>query len=167
MGTCSCRRTNPEAAKVRYLHELARRRGVAVVDSLEAAVGAAIEMVGQGVARTGGECCVPASVFRTPALQSWYGAQRGAGNELRDARVEWVLRTGGSSFSGEIDPLAVAVDEVWEEAGLRLSPSRLAPLGARQLAATLLSHRAHAFVAELTQAELEALPLDRVLRAVL
>src|SRR5262249_43299018 len=70
---------------------------------------------------------------------------------------------GGSSFSGVTDPLAVAVEEVAEEVGLRLLPSRLRALGARQLAPTILSHRAHAFVVELTAAELAALPLDRVL----
>jgi 8-oxo-dGTP pyrophosphatase MutT (NUDIX family) len=229
----------PEAAKVRYLRELAGRHDVPIFDTLPAAVAAAVERIGEPVARRDGECCVPALLFRSPAFQSWYAAQRHAGNELRGARVEWLLRTGpkrdwlflwvlavdvhvkaegrnkrnevvigrpdtaqvvllerngnplearvvlvrefrsaaatadgfvhetpgGSSFTGETDPVTLAVEEVSEEVGLRLEPSRLRPLGARQLAPTILSHRAHAFVVELTTEELAALPLDRVLGA--
>lgn len=47
----------------------------------------------------------------------------------------------------------VALDEVREETGLALAPDRLRPLGARQVAATLLSHRAHAWAVDLTDAE--------------
>src|SRR5262249_11443368 len=60
----------------------------------EAGVDAALTLIGPGAPRVGGECCVPAEIFRSPAFQGWYTAQRAAGNELRSARVEWVLRTG-------------------------------------------------------------------------
>jgi hypothetical protein len=220
-----------DAAKIRYLREVAARRWVPSLDSLEAAVDAALTQVGEGVARSGGECCVPAMVFRSPAFQSWYAAQRAAGNELRSAAVEWVLRTGperdwlflwalrvdvfvraegrskrnevvlgrpdtsqvvmlhrsknildsevvlvrefrsaartadgfvhetpgGSSYTGVVDPLALAVEEVAEEVGLQLPAARFRPLGSRQLAATLLSHHAHAFVVELSDDELAQL----------
>jgi 8-oxo-dGTP pyrophosphatase MutT (NUDIX family) len=229
----------PEAAKIRYLRELAARKSVPTFETLEATVAAAVERIGEPVLRQGGECSVPSLVFRSAAFQSWYAAQRQAGNELRNASVEWVLRTGpqkdwlflwvlavdlhvkaegrnkrnevvigrpdtaqvvlllrhnnpletravlirefrsaaatadgfvhetpgGSSFSGETDPVAVAIDEVSEEVGLRFQPSRLRPMGARQLAPTILSHRAHAFVVELTPDEFESLPLDQVLGA--
>jgi 8-oxo-dGTP pyrophosphatase MutT (NUDIX family) len=229
----------PEAAKVRYLRELAARKNVPTFETLEATVAAAVERIGEPILRQGGECSVPALVFRSAPFQSWYAAQRLAGNELRGASVEWLLHTGpkkdwlflwvlavdlyvkaegrnkrnevvigrpdtaqvvlllrhdnpldtravlirefrsaaatvdgfvhetpgGSSFSGETDPVAVAIDEVSEEVGLRLQPSRLRSLGARQLAPTILSHRAHAFVVELTPGEFESLPLDQVMGA--
>lgn len=60
---------------------------------------------------------------------------------------------GGSSTHR--DPTAWAVDEVREETGLVLDATRLRPLGARQVAATVSAHRAHLFAAEITDAELE------------
>ncbi|WP_205327040.1 nucleoside 2-deoxyribosyltransferase domain-containing protein [Glycomyces sp. YM15] len=53
------------------------------------------------------------------------------------------------------DPTGWAVDEVREETGLVLDADRLRPLGARQVAATVTTHRAHLFAAEITGAELE------------
>src|SRR5262249_43318572 len=76
------------------LRELAARRRVPSLDSLAAAVDEALRLVGEGARRQGGECCVPAAVFRSPAFAAWYAAQRAAGNELRSARVAWTLRTG-------------------------------------------------------------------------
>jgi hypothetical protein len=221
----------PAAEKVRYLVELARRKGVPVVDSLDEAVAEARRQVGTGARRSGGECCVPCPVWSSTAFQAWYGAQRAAGNELVSAEVRWLLRTGprndwlflwalevdmfiraenrhkknevvlgrpdvsqvillhsrpdpldsevvlvrefrsaartpdgfvhetpgGSSFTGEVDPLKIAVEEVAEEVGLQLAPSRFLPIASRQLAATLLSHHAHAFLVELTGPELDRL----------
>jgi hypothetical protein len=221
----------PDAAKVRYLRDLAGRRFVPSLDTLEAAVDAALGLIGDGAARRGGECCVPALIFRSAPFQSWYTAQRAAGNELRSASVEWVLRTGpkrdwlflwalrvdvfvraegrnkrnevvlgrpdasqvvmlhrsknildsevvlvrefrsaartadgfvhetpgGSSYKGVVDPLTLAVEEVAEEVGLHLLPSRFRALASRQLAATLLSHHAHVFVVELSNDELAQL----------
>lgn len=48
-----------------------------------------------GQFRRGGECDVPLHVWRTKAFQSWYAAQRAAGNVLLGAVVEWVFRVGG------------------------------------------------------------------------
>jgi ADP-ribose pyrophosphatase YjhB (NUDIX family) len=62
---------------------------------------------------------------------------------------------GGSSYKGERDMAKVALEEVHEEVGLVLAPERLRPLGHRQLMATMSSHHAHVFAAELTLAELE------------
>ncbi|MEK9186613.1 MAG: nucleoside 2-deoxyribosyltransferase domain-containing protein [Patescibacteria group bacterium] len=61
---------------------------------------------------------------------------------------------GGSSPNPNIDPLEVAIEEVYEENGLRLDPKRLAPLGSRQLAATFSAHHAHLFKVELTAEEI-------------
>jgi len=224
----------PDAPKLRYLRELAHRRDVPELDTLDGAIDAALAMIGPGARRTDGECTVPAAVFRSPAFQAWYAAQRAAGNTLRGARVGWTLRTGprrdwlflwalhvdvwvaserrpkrhevvfgrpdtsqvvllrraadpldgevvlvrefrsaartsdgfvhetpgGSSFDGVLDPLQLAVDEVGEEVGLTLPPSRFLSIGNRQLAATLLAHHAHLFVVELTDDELSRLRAD-------
>jgi 8-oxo-dGTP pyrophosphatase MutT (NUDIX family) len=64
---------------------------------------------------------------------------------------------GGSSFDPEVPIAHVALDEVREETGLVLAPARLRPLGARQVAATLLSHHAHVWVADLTADEVAKL----------
>jgi hypothetical protein len=69
-----------EAEKVRYLIDLAQRKNVPTCDSLEALVELAKQAVGGGAERCGGECCVPSSLFASPAFQSWYAAQRGAGH---------------------------------------------------------------------------------------
>jgi hypothetical protein len=230
----------PDAPKLRYLRELAHRRDVPAVDSLDGAIDLALAMIGDGVDRRDGECTVPAAIFRSTAFQAWYTAQRGAGNTLRGARVGWTLRTGprrdwlflwalhvdvwvasesrakrhevilgrpdtsqvvlirraphpldgevvlvrefrsaartrdgfvhetpgGSSFDGVVDPLELAVEEVGEEVGLTLPPSRFLSIGNRQLAATLLSHQAHLFAVELSDDELALLRRDADTRAV-
>jgi ADP-ribose pyrophosphatase YjhB (NUDIX family) len=61
---------------------------------------------------------------------------------------------GGSAPVDHPDPREVAADEVREETGLEIAGERLVPLGTRQLAGTLSSHVAHAYAAELTEAEL-------------
>ncbi|MBI5513715.1 MAG: NUDIX domain-containing protein [Deltaproteobacteria bacterium] len=61
---------------------------------------------------------------------------------------------GGSSDDPALSPDEVALEEVREETSLALEPSRLRPLGSRQAMATLSSHHAHGYVAELTDDEL-------------
>lgn len=61
---------------------------------------------------------------------------------------------GGSSFKPNQDPLKVASDEVHEETGLIIDPSRFRFIRSRQLVATLSSHHAHLFAAELTADEM-------------
>lgn len=223
----------PDAPKLKYLHALADRLGIARATSLGDAVAQACTMLGAGAERRDGECEVPLEIFQSRAFQRWYGAQRAVGNVLEGAHVEWVLRVvdrrflfywalhvrvrvvaegrlkkneivlarpdtaqvvlyhrgadgtatfalirefrspaatrdglvhehcGGSSFeaeaAGEDDPRAVAIAELTEEVGLRVEASRLRPLGVRQLAPTMSSHRAHAFAVELEAAELAQL----------
>jgi hypothetical protein len=226
----------PGAPKLAYLDVLAERLGIARVDSLAAGIDRALDVLGAGAERRGGECQVPLAIFQSRAFQRWYAAQRAAGNTLEGAHVEWVLRVvdrrflmywalhvrihvaaegrikknevvlarpdtaqvvlyhrdpddgratfalvrefrsaaatrdgvvhehcGGSSFEaeapgdGDVDPRAIAVAELAEEVGLRVDAARLRPLGARQLAPTMSSHRAHAFAVELDAAELAAL----------
>jgi hypothetical protein len=82
------------APKNEYLQELAASVGAPVVDQLDQAVAAALGMIGAGERRTGGERSVPLHVWRAASFQSWYAAQRDAGNRLDDARVEWTFRVG-------------------------------------------------------------------------
>lgn len=63
---------------------------------------------------------------------------------------------GGSSTHGEQDLRAVAADELAEETGVAVDPTRLIAVGDRQLAATLLCHRAHLFALTLTPDEASA-----------
>jgi 8-oxo-dGTP pyrophosphatase MutT (NUDIX family) len=62
---------------------------------------------------------------------------------------------GGSSWDVHADPFAVAVEECFEEVGLRLPVERLRGHETRQLCATTLAHRAHFFTAELTTEEMD------------
>ncbi|HEY5267775.1 MAG TPA: nucleoside 2-deoxyribosyltransferase domain-containing protein [Candidatus Saccharimonadales bacterium] len=61
---------------------------------------------------------------------------------------------GGSSIS-ETDPEDVASEEVHEETGFYLDPSRLKSRGSRQLAGTFSAHQCHLFSAEITKEEFE------------
>ncbi|MDL4821283.1 hypothetical protein [Actinomadura opuntiae] len=64
---------------------------------------------------------------------------------------------GGSSPAAGTEatrPLAQAVDEVAEETGLRVDPSRFRAHGSRQVAATVSAHHAHLFSVEITDDEL-------------
>ena len=62
---------------------------------------------------------------------------------------------GGSSWEVDQDPLSVAVEECYEEVGLRLSPNRFVMHHSRQVAATTMAHHAHLFSAELSTAEMD------------
>lgn len=68
----------------------------------------------------------------------------------------FILETpGGSSMKGD-NPLVTAVDELFEETGLRISPERLVTLGSRQLMGTMSAHKAHAYAALLTDSDMES-----------
>ena len=82
------------AAKMDYLRALAKSEYVPVTDNLEDAVNKVLAFVGDGYLRTGGEREVPLHIWRMPSFQSWYSAQKGAGNRLDGAKLEWVFRVG-------------------------------------------------------------------------
>ncbi|WP_131737372.1 nucleoside 2-deoxyribosyltransferase domain-containing protein [Actinomadura roseirufa] len=77
----------PDAPGNRYLLHYARKRGVPVADDLPGTVAAALDRIGTGAPRTGGEREVPLLLWRGEPFQRWYAAQRGAGNVLVGARV--------------------------------------------------------------------------------
>ncbi len=60
---------------------------------------------------------------------------------------------GGSSREPGLTPRAIALEELAEELGLAVAPSRLVALGSRQCAPTLASHHTHLFALALTAAE--------------
>ncbi|MGB8944976.1 MAG: nucleoside 2-deoxyribosyltransferase domain-containing protein [Streptomyces sp.] len=226
--------TPPDAKHVRYQRNYAADHHIAVADTLADTVGHALTALDPTARRSGGQRHIPLLIWRTEALQSWLRAVEGAGNELREARPEWVFRVGprqqvvlffvlhaavwvateqrlksnevifsrpdiatvlayrragpvedthiilvkefrtpntaqdgfvrelpgGSSPAGMADPRTVAAKEFTEETGLVVDVARLRPHHARQVAATLSTHRAHLFSIELTEAELGKLRAD-------
>ena len=82
----------PEAPNNRYLFSIAAELGIPSVDTLADTVAAALDMVGEGAERTGGEREVPLHIWRTTSFQSWLKAQQKAGNRLDGADVIFAFR---------------------------------------------------------------------------
>ncbi|SEF54963.1 Nucleoside 2-deoxyribosyltransferase like [Thermomonospora echinospora] len=79
----------PQAPKNDYLRHYAGKFGVPVSTTLDGVIAAALDRIGGGAPRTGGEREVPLLIWRLDGFQRWYAAQRGAGNVLRGARLLW------------------------------------------------------------------------------
>ncbi|MGK5555840.1 nucleoside 2-deoxyribosyltransferase domain-containing protein [Actinomadura kijaniata] len=79
----------PEAPRNSYLLHYARKGGVPTATDVPGAVAAALERIGEGATREGGEREVPLLVWRTAEFQGWYAARRAAGDTLLAARVLW------------------------------------------------------------------------------
>ncbi|NUU24314.1 MAG: NUDIX hydrolase [Streptomycetaceae bacterium] len=86
------------AAKVRYQREYAADAGVPLAATLAETIRIALDRVGPGERRTGGERCVPLLVWSTPEFRQWYAAQRKAGNTLLGARLAWTFRPGAGTY---------------------------------------------------------------------
>ncbi|WP_199042655.1 nucleoside 2-deoxyribosyltransferase domain-containing protein [Glycomyces salinus] len=84
----------PASANNGYPLEQARSSSVPLADTLEGTVGNALDLIGAGARRSGGERDVPLLVWNTPSFQRWYCVQCDAGNTLVSARVEWTFRVG-------------------------------------------------------------------------
>lgn len=82
------------AEKVRYLEELAVRNNVKCHNTLKDTIKQALEKLGDGALRVGGESEVPLLVWNTVTFQNWYSAQRKAGNELKHAELKYTSRVG-------------------------------------------------------------------------
>jgi len=80
--------------KVGYFRTKAEWLGIPIAHTLEATVARALEMIGDGAAREGGETYVPIEIWRTDIFQRWHAAQKAAGNALLKARVLWTYRIG-------------------------------------------------------------------------
>ena len=81
-----------DADKTDYLKFYAEKYKASVSDTLESTLDSAMEMLGQGSERSGGERFVPLFVWKLPSFESWYKAQKRAGNTLNDARLLFTFR---------------------------------------------------------------------------
>jgi len=88
----------PEAPKNNYLKYYAEKFNVPMSETLEDTLSSALEMMGEGVEREGGECYVPLFIWRLPSFQSWYLAQKRAGNTLNHAQLLYTFRPGFKKF---------------------------------------------------------------------
>ena len=80
------------APKMSYLDLKAKENGVQVRNTLEETLDAALQMVGEGASRTGGEIYVPLHIWKNPGFLAWYTSQKIAGNVLESARLLWEFR---------------------------------------------------------------------------
>lgn len=83
-----------DAASMRYLDHHARREHVPVCSTLEETLRSAVELIGEGAERSGGERAVPLHIWRLPHFQNWLTTQKLAGNRLDGARLLWSFRAG-------------------------------------------------------------------------
>lgn len=88
----------PDADKVTYLQHYADKYKVPSSESLEETLDHALEMLGDGSEREGGERFVPLFVWKLDSFQNWYKAQKRAGNSLNDARLLYTFRPGFKKF---------------------------------------------------------------------
>ncbi|MDX3024988.1 nucleoside 2-deoxyribosyltransferase domain-containing protein [Streptomyces acidiscabies] len=105
-----------------------------------------------------------ASVVAFRPAASWLDTEIVLVREFRSparTRDGFIRELPGGSARNAGDVRETAADEFAEETGLRLSPSRLHPVGARQPAGTLSSHNQTVYAVELTEAELTDLRSDR------
>jgi len=82
------------AVKNTYLKWWASNLKVPFSNSLETTLQAAIDAIGDGASRWGGEAQVPLHIWKHPTFQGWLRAQKGAGNRLDGAKVLWSFRVG-------------------------------------------------------------------------
>ena len=86
----------PAANKNRYLKELAIKYNVPIANTLKETLQLALDKIGPGQLREGGETKVPLYVYQSPVFKKWLQAQKAVGNELRDAKVLWTFFPGKS-----------------------------------------------------------------------
>lgn len=84
--------------KNKYLKYYADYYNVDGGSTLTETLDAAIDMLGEGAERTGGECFVPLFIWNTDSFQSWYSSQKEAGNRLDHAELLWNFRPRNKSF---------------------------------------------------------------------
>jgi 8-oxo-dGTP pyrophosphatase MutT (NUDIX family) len=88
----------PSAPKLRYLRHYADKLHVPQRDTLEETLTLALDRLGEGALRVGGEREVPLHLWRQASFQTWYQALRAAGNRLDGARVRWQYAQRDSLF---------------------------------------------------------------------
>jgi 8-oxo-dGTP pyrophosphatase MutT (NUDIX family) len=88
----------PKATKNTYLKHYADKYNVTVSDTLPDTLDSAMEMLGNGAERTGGEREVPLFIWNTPSFQSWYQQLKGADNRLDGAQLLYTFRPRFKNF---------------------------------------------------------------------
>lgn len=88
----------PKAEKVRYLQHYSEKYKVPVGSTLTETLDDALEMLGKGAERIGGERTIPLFIWKLDSFQAWYKAQTKAGNRLDDAKLLYTFRPGFKSF---------------------------------------------------------------------
>lgn len=82
------------ATQMRYLAHQGRVEHIPLCASLKETLLTAVERIGEGSERTGGERMVPLHIWQLPNFQDWLTAQKGAGNRLDGAKLLWSFRVG-------------------------------------------------------------------------
>lgn len=86
-----------DAEKVSYLKHYAEKYKVPVGETLTEILELALEMLGDGAERSGGERYVPLFIWNTNSFQSWYQPQDKANHRLDRARLLYSYRPGFKS----------------------------------------------------------------------
>lgn len=88
----------PDAEKMDYIKYYAKEYKVPVSDTLTATLKHALDKLGDGAERSGGERYVPLFIWQLNSFQQWYKAQVHAENVLEDARLLYSFRPGYKDF---------------------------------------------------------------------
>lgn len=83
-----------DAPKMKYLQAIGEDYNIPQADTLMDTIRKAVQMVGAGALRKGGECDVPIHIWNIKNFQNWYSAQKNAGNELVSAKEIYNIRPG-------------------------------------------------------------------------
>jgi len=81
-----------DAEKMMYLKHYAEEFKVPFTETLTETLKNAMDKVGEGAERSGGERYVPLFVWKLDSFQDWYQVQKDAGNTLEDAKLLFSFR---------------------------------------------------------------------------
>jgi 8-oxo-dGTP pyrophosphatase MutT (NUDIX family) len=87
-----------DAERVDYLKYYADKFNAPIAQTLTETLRNALDKLGDGAERTGGERYVPLFVWQQPSFQSWYQTQKYAGNVLEGAQLLYTFRPGYKNF---------------------------------------------------------------------
>lgn len=87
-----------EAEKVQYIKYYANKYRVPLAETLSETLSNAIDYLGDGAPRSGGERHVPLFIWRTESFQSWYKQLKKAGNRLDYADLLYSFRPQHKQF---------------------------------------------------------------------
>lgn len=104
-----------DAPKMSYMAHYAEKLNIPIHHSLTAALEAAIEKLGEGSLREGGDRFIPLYIWELPSFQAWHKAQTEVGNRIEHATVRYTYRV----RSGFIFVWVISMD-IWVEAEQRI-----------------------------------------------